>query len=642
MEESANTLGDVIAHRLLAKAEKPLEEQEVKQLAGEPLALAGSEKSKSLTSTEFTKIEKNLAALGFFTPSTKRIKNAKSKTVTFTKIIDGKRIEVTATFVPGALYGLPITSDQDKYLAFYDFLSVVQQREGEVKNPIGFSSADFVKLLSQHRRSGKNYKDVSEWLDVMTATTIVSEGAVYLAGKKKFATDRFHVFDRAISIGTEMPDGTVADKNYVWLSEWQLENLNNNYLVPIDYTTYRKLKLHIAKALVPLLQVWLYASRKEGRFEKMYDEFCEILSIRQYQHLSKIKEKLGPSLDELKTHGYLAKWNVERSGDWKRFKIIFYHGEKFFRDLGLKQQELKGIGGRGGATEQAPVEALSQPVLEAGRQEQTDSQKAAPEANPLLSKLVTRGIPKEEGEKILNHIAPTQPLEDQIEYFDFLLSQGKIRENPAGWLAEFIRKNYRIPDSFEPSWVRKQRQAEQEAQQQRIKQWQAQEEAKQKAIDRKAEEALKALPAEQYQALYTQVKTKILTRFPGKYKEGPMLDGYVKSGMLIQLRQQERVHLLRGQQGRGGELVSSQLNPAEAIDQRNTTASTEPAYAVSPPVSDETFTTTSVLESEGPTNAGEPTPPPPTATAGRGEGSSNASPQEAGAAVSKPLDRRPE
>ena len=66
-------------------------------------------------------------------------------------------------------------------------------------------------------------------------------------------------------------------------------------------------KNHIAKALVPLLQIWLYATRDEGVFEKRYDELCQILNIRQWTYPSKIKEKLGPSLDELKQFGYLSR-----------------------------------------------------------------------------------------------------------------------------------------------------------------------------------------------------------------------------------------------------------------------------------------------------------------------------------------------
>src|SRR5207302_1472213 len=105
--------------------------------------------------------------------------------------------------VPAALYGLPITADQDKYLALQKIITDLQQREGIVKNPIGFTSAELLKLLSKHRRSGKNYQHISEWLDVMASTTIVSEGVVYFAGKKVWAKDRFHVFERAVSYGKE-------------------------------------------------------------------------------------------------------------------------------------------------------------------------------------------------------------------------------------------------------------------------------------------------------------------------------------------------------------------------------------------------------------------------------------------------------
>lgn len=115
----------------------------------------------------------------------------------------------------------------------------------------------------------------------MSSTTIISNGVVYIAGKKRFARDRFRVFDRAVSFGKEMEDGTIADANYVWLSSWQIDNINNKHLLPIDLETYQQLKNHIAKALVPLLQIWLFASHKAGSFEKRYDELCEILNVQK-------------------------------------------------------------------------------------------------------------------------------------------------------------------------------------------------------------------------------------------------------------------------------------------------------------------------------------------------------------------------
>jgi len=125
----------------------------------------------------------------------------------------------------------------------------------------------------------------------MSATTIISDGAVYVTGKKRFARERFRVFDRAFKFRERnwMMEPSRM-QIYVWLSTWQLENINNKFLVPIDLETYRELNNHIAKALVPLLQVWLYASKKAESFEKRYTELCEILTFRHTDHRHRLSD----------------------------------------------------------------------------------------------------------------------------------------------------------------------------------------------------------------------------------------------------------------------------------------------------------------------------------------------------------------
>jgi hypothetical protein len=201
-----------------------------------------------------------LASLGFFTPSSRRIKDQKVKRISFTKEVDGKRVEVTGDILPSALHGLPITADQDKYLAFQEIATNMLESEGEIKNPVRFRSAELLRVLGQNTKTGTNYKDIGQWLEVMSSTTIKSNGVVFIKGQERFATDLFHVFDRVVRIGGQLEDGTIADANYVWLSQWQLQNINKKFLLPIDFATYRELKNHIAKALVPLLQIWLFAS----------------------------------------------------------------------------------------------------------------------------------------------------------------------------------------------------------------------------------------------------------------------------------------------------------------------------------------------------------------------------------------------
>jgi hypothetical protein len=443
--EPSQTLEDLIATRLLAEAESLVKPQNAPEPEKGTQQLAPRKKA-ALRTPDFIKIEKNLISLGFFTPSSKRIKDEKSKTITFTKVIEGKRIEAKATIVPAAIYGLPVTADQDKYLALQKIINDQRQETGEVNNPITFTSAELLKILEQ-ADAGKNYHDVSEWLDLMTNTGIISEGVVYLAGKKVWAKDRFRVFDRAVSFGRELEPGKVAEKNYVWLSQWQLENINNNYLLPVDFDAYKQLKNHISKALVPLLQIWLFASREEGYFEKRYDEICQLLRIRQYHYLSEIKRNFAPSLDELVEHEYLESWQIEKTADKKSYKVIFRHGEKFHQDR-RKRMGQKGQLDAG--------EELKRPV--AAPQESLEQQEDAPEPPREAQNL---SVITAEDEQLMQRLIIDFGIaaSKAFELVSLKREAAKIQigawqyrnanpQNRAGWMIEAIEQNYSAPPAY--------------------------------------------------------------------------------------------------------------------------------------------------------------------------------------------------
>jgi hypothetical protein len=136
------------------------------------LAITLEGESQTLPAAQFVTVEKNLASLGFFTPSSKRLRNAQEKSFTITTTADGKRMELKGTIIPSAKYGLPITADQDKWIALCKIITDIMHKEGRVTNPVSFTSADILRLLRKHRHSGKNYREVEEWLDVLFSTTI--------------------------------------------------------------------------------------------------------------------------------------------------------------------------------------------------------------------------------------------------------------------------------------------------------------------------------------------------------------------------------------------------------------------------------------------------------------------------------------
>ena len=61
-----------------------------------------------------------------------------------------------------------------------------------------------------------------------------------------------------------MTDGSRSDFYQVYLSQWQLTNLNQGYLLPLDFNAYLQLKRDISKALFGHLSVWFYASRGQN------------------------------------------------------------------------------------------------------------------------------------------------------------------------------------------------------------------------------------------------------------------------------------------------------------------------------------------------------------------------------------------
>ncbi len=288
--------------------------------------------SRDLTPVDFVRAEKNLISIGFFSSTRKNRKKGEIKKIEFKSVRDQKLVNIEITISPNALYEVPTTADQDKYMAFLKIVDNIRLKTGKIENPISFTSYELLKILGVNATAGKNYKEVESWLHKMQSTSIISKGAVYYAGKKKYTSEAVSVFSRVKTFGEDLDGGKTADRNYVWLSEWQLENLNVHHLLPIDYDVYSSLKNSTSKILIPFLQIWLFTTFNKGVFEKDYEDICNLVGIKTYKYLSKIKEKLSPSLNELVLCGTLRKWEIKKKADKSGFKVVFWHGSKFLQN----------------------------------------------------------------------------------------------------------------------------------------------------------------------------------------------------------------------------------------------------------------------------------------------------------------------
>ena len=151
---------------------------------------------------DLIKVERNLNSLGFFIPAKKgkpsQAERSRVRTIQYpAREVHGRTMRQSATIIPSPEHGLPTTADRDKYMALMKIVTDAKAKGGDVQNPVAFTTYDLLKHLG-HNTGGKNYEEVNQFLERMTATTIKSENAIYFHKSKVYQRDIFHVFDRVV------------------------------------------------------------------------------------------------------------------------------------------------------------------------------------------------------------------------------------------------------------------------------------------------------------------------------------------------------------------------------------------------------------------------------------------------------------
>jgi hypothetical protein len=306
-------------------------------------------------------------------------------------------------------------------MAFMKLAQDQRDEQGQLTNPVRFTGADMIKLL-RLTKAGFHYDEINDWCKRMVATTIMSESSVFLAKRKQYASDTFHVFDRVVLVGEELHDGSRSENYQVSMSQWQLDNLNNGHCFPLDFNAYLNLKRDIAKALFGHLSIWFYASKGQA-IEKRYQDLCNLMGIRAYPHLSKARSVLEPSLKELVDIGYLSDWEFTRTSKGLDFKLGLTPGRRL---LSLPNFV-------GAITPEASA------ALEA-------------QLPQWVPELVRRGVTDRKARQLAFEVSDTQSVMDQIEYADHLITQDQRTRskisNPSGFYIWTIEQNLPVPESF--------------------------------------------------------------------------------------------------------------------------------------------------------------------------------------------------
>jgi len=182
-------------------------------------------------------------------------------------------------------------------------------------------------------------------------------------------------------------------------------------------------------------------------------------------HLSKIKEKLSPALDELVMHGYISSWKIERASDGESYKVVLHHGRKFYADVRKRLAQRATATGKRSRNGHEQVALVSSSEQQA-RESAEVTKELTGEENALIEQLLEHGLHRDTAAKLVK--TTPEEVSRQLEYLPYRT----VKKNKGGLLRDAILGQWTAPDDYLES---RKRQLEQQESQERLKRKKAEE-----------------------------------------------------------------------------------------------------------------------------------------------------------------------
>lgn len=263
----------------------------------------------------FIKAEANLLRLPLFALHTKGLRTLDGIQCKGTITRNGETHEFTliTSRSTRTLYPGPLA--RRVHLAF---LSLATERGFPLENPIVWSWRDLCRRMGIGG-SGRDIEQLKGAIKATTALFIESQYAIWSkADGRPIRTQEegLRLYDRYAFIGSELPDGSMADANYLWLADWYLANLNHMFTAPLDYQLWRHLedKSPIASRLYEFLLINFYSGVPKLRIN--YEKLAQFLPVRAEKYRSDAKRQLDQAftlLTQLKILDQVV-WTDSKTG----------------------------------------------------------------------------------------------------------------------------------------------------------------------------------------------------------------------------------------------------------------------------------------------------------------------------------------
>jgi hypothetical protein len=275
------------------------------------------EKPESVAPGTFTNIiraEANFLRLPLFALNTKNLKSLDGIECQGRITRDGQtqRFVFRATRNTATLYPGPLAR-----AAHLAFLSLLTERGFPLQNPISWCWRDLGRRMGI-QVGGETVRQLKQVILSTALLGIHSEFALYSKAHGELITTKesaLHLYERVVFLGSTLADGSKADSNLMWISDWYLENLNAMFSAPIDYELWRFLDARspIASRLYEFLLLNFYSGSPVLRIN--YETLAQFLPVTRERYRSTAKRQLDHPLTLLTDAGMLSQvdWTEGKS-----------------------------------------------------------------------------------------------------------------------------------------------------------------------------------------------------------------------------------------------------------------------------------------------------------------------------------------
>ena len=202
-------------------------------------------------------------------------------------------------------------------------LAIVRDQGLPFTNPVRFQWRELCRRLDVVY-SGKTVSEMKQAIRSTLGLSLFSTGALFdkVHNRPIHATEQgMHLYEQVVFHKGYMPDGSIAETNCVWFSQWYLNNLNALFTAPLDYQLWRKLDAGTNQAS-RLYEFCVFAFYNgTPQLVINYPTLAQYMPVKTMAYLSEAQRQLSLPFTLLAEHRVISGWGLKTHGDTMQLEI---------------------------------------------------------------------------------------------------------------------------------------------------------------------------------------------------------------------------------------------------------------------------------------------------------------------------------